>query len=100
MKKGEFISVSKNMVRQYLSRYVIKTGDVQKIKMSDIEVIGFHEDEDSYRILLTATASNDLYFGATYYKNTNKFNSYTYKKVGKKINGKKNRINRYYSDFK
>lgn len=95
MKKGEFLNISKRMVKEYFDRYVQK-GDIQTIKASDIEVIGFNEDDDNYRAILITPGSDELYYGTTYYKQTDKIHSYVYKKVGKRMNGKKNKINRYF----
>lgn len=96
MKKGEFLSISKRMVKEYFDRYVENKGDIQTIKVSDVEVIGFDEDDDNYRAILITPGSDELYYGTTYYKETDKLHSYVYKKVGKRTNGKKNKINRYF----
>lgn len=90
MKKGEFIGISKRMVKEYHNRYVEKMKDYQIIKSTDVEVIGFDEDETCYRILLITPTPDDLYYGVTYDKSTDKLYSYTYKKVGGRINGRKN----------
>lgn len=95
MKKGEFLNISKRMVKEYFDRYVQK-GDIQTLKVSDVEVIGFDEDDDNYRAILITPDSDELYYGTTYYKETDKMHSYVYKKVGKRTNGKKNKISRYF----
>lgn len=97
MKKGEFLNISKRMVKEYFDRYVRK-GNVQTIKVSEVEVIGYDEDDNNYRAILITPGSDELYYGTTYYKETGKIHSYIYKKVGKRVNGKKSRVSRYYTD--
>lgn len=96
MKKGEFLNISKRMVKEYFDRYIQEKGDIQTIKASEVEVIGFSEDDDNYRAILIAPGSDELYYGTTYYKNTDKLHSYIYTKVGKRTNGKKDKISRYF----
>jgi hypothetical protein len=50
MKKGELISVAKNMVTEYFNKYVDKnkTKGIQKIKFDDVEVIGFYKKGKNY----------------------------------------------------
>lgn len=86
MEKGEFITVSKRMVREYFNRYVKEVG-ARNIVLNDVRVIDFRDRTDNYKVLLT-TWTSDLYFGVTYYKDTNKIRSYMYKKVGTRFYGK------------
>lgn len=92
MKKGEFIRISKRMVKEYFNRYICELNSVKKISVNDVEVVGFSNESDSYRLILQTPDSDDLYYGVTYNKDTDTLYSYTYKKVGRRINGKK--INR------
>lgn len=94
MKKGEFIYTSKRMVKEYVNRYV---EGVDHISSKDIQVIGFNDDLDSYRILLS-TPTSEEYYGVSYDKGNDKLHSYIYKKVGKRVIGKKNK-SRYYNDY-
>lgn len=49
MKKGEFISVSKRMVKEYFNRYLDKDN---RLSSKDIQIIGFNEEENRYGALL------------------------------------------------
>ena len=94
MKKGEFIYTSKRMVKEYVNRYM---EGVDRISSKDVEVIGFNDEPGSLRILLSTPTSEEFY-GVSYDKETDNLHSYIYKKVGKRIVGKKNK-NRYYNDY-
>lgn len=94
MKKGDFIYTSKRMVKEYINRYM---EGVEHISSKDVEVIGFNDEPGSFRILLSTPTSEEFY-GVSYDKENDKLNSYIYKKVGKRVIGKKNK-NRYYSDY-
>lgn len=87
MKKGEFIYTSKRMVREYFNRYVNKT-DKPKITLNDIRVVDFRNKQDNYKVLLTTLHQDNLYYGVTYYKDTNKMRSYIYKKLKRGFRGK------------
>lgn len=90
MKKGEFIHVSKMMVKESCNRKLEKT---QRITINEVEVIGFHENPNGYRLLLQSPTSEGIYYGVSYDKSTDELRSYIYKKVGKRTTGKKH-INR------
>ena len=92
MKKGEFITISKRMVKEYFNRYENKTSDIQRITTRDVQVFGFNEDDDKYSILLTTPASDQNFYGVTYSKSTDELHSYIYKKVGKMIHGRKENV--------
>lgn len=88
MKKGEFIRISKNMVKEYYNRYINTTGDVKKLTSRDVLVIDFQGAPDIYRILLVTMTPDTLYYGVTYYKDTDKLHSYIYENVDNKIIGR------------
>lgn len=100
MKKGEFIQVSKMMVKESFNRHICDTSKTEKISANDVEVIGFHEDPNGYKILLQTPISDGLYYGVSYDINTDNLNSYTYKKVGKRVNGRKNKFYRSDRSFR
>lgn len=87
MKKGEFISVAKNMVTEYFNVFVDK--EDLKISVNDICVVGFHDTPESYRIILSTPRSDDFFYEVVYDKNTKGLYSYAYRKVGKRIVGKR-----------
>ena len=89
MKKGEFISVSKRMVKEYFNRYVDNTGGSRKITSRDVVVIDFQDEPDAYRILLVTMTPETLFYGVTYYKDTNKIHSYIYENIEDRIKGRK-----------
>lgn len=98
MKKGEFIRISKRMVKEYVNRYIDET---KHISQYDVSVMAFSENKNAYRILLTTPASEDLYYGVTYEKDTDKLYSYTYKKLENRVRGKKNKNSRHgFVEFK
>ena len=84
MNKREFISVSKNMVTEYVNVF----GD-EEIKKKDVSVVAFHETPEHHRILLSVPTSDDFYYEVTYDKSKSEIHSYAYRKVGKRILGKK-----------
>lgn len=85
MSKQEFISVAKRMVTEYINVFINKG----KISVGDVCVIGFHDTPDHYRILLSVPASDEFYYEVVYDKNTTGIHSYAYKKVGKRVIGKR-----------
>lgn len=84
MKKGELIDVSKRMVREYYNRYVEEKEGLENISLNDIEVIGFHEDSDNYRVLLSTPTTDGLYYEVVCDQKTNELKSYTYRKAKEK----------------
>ena len=85
MKKGELIDVSKRMVREYYNRYVMEEKEgLEKISLNDVEVIGFHEDGNDYRVLLSTPTTDGLYYEVVCDRKTNEMKSYAYKKAKEK----------------
>lgn len=74
MKVGEFIDVSKRMVKEYVNRYVIQN-EIEKITKNEIVVINFSNDTDSYEILLTTMGFGDLSYSVRYDKKEDKLYS-------------------------
>lgn len=74
MKVGEFIDVSKRMVKEYVNRYVIQN-EIEKITKNEIVVINFSNDIDSYEILLTTMGFGDLSYSVRYDKKEDKLYS-------------------------
>jgi hypothetical protein len=91
MNKGKFISICKQMVKEYFNRYICDEKGLQKITHNQVEVIGFQEDCTCYRAILVTPTDDGLYYGVTYNKYTKDFDSYTYKKVGRKLYGRRNK---------
>lgn len=65
MKKGDFISVSKRMVKEHYNRYVIKENE-EKIKTGDVHVVNFRDDNGDYRIVMTTAYADNIYYEVTY----------------------------------
>ncbi|MBR6641156.1 MAG: hypothetical protein IKL08_03065 [Clostridia bacterium] len=74
MKVGEFIDISKRMVKEYVNRYLIED-DSQKITKNEVVVMDFDETPDSYEILLTTIDMGELSYGVTYDKHEDKIHS-------------------------
>lgn len=87
MKKGEFIIVAKNMVTEYFNVFV--NNEETKMGVNDICVVGFHDTPENYRILLTTPKIDEFFYEVVYDKNTKGLHSYAYRKVGKRIVGKR-----------
>jgi hypothetical protein len=98
MKKGELISVAKNMVTEYFNKYVDKnkTKGIQKINFDDVEVIGFYKKGKNYRLLLVTPTSDGIYYEVSYDSKTDKIYSYAYKKV----RSRKTTEDKYFRDYK
>lgn len=92
MKKGEFINLSKRMVREYYNRYSNGPDGFWKIRTSNVIVLDFQDEPDIYRILLV-TIPETLFYGVTYYKGEDRIHSYIYENVDNRIIGKKEIIN-------
>ena len=75
MKKGEFINVSKRMVKEYFNKYVAGKDGIEKISLSDVCVVGFSHIDGNYKILLSTPISDGLYYRVTYDKNTDELSS-------------------------
>lgn len=88
MKKCEFINLSKRMVKEYYNRYSNGPDGFWKIRTSNVIVIDFQDEPDTYRVLLV-TIPETLFYGVTYYKNTDKIHSYIYESVEDRIKGRK-----------
>ena len=91
MKKGEIIQTGKRMVVEYFNKYVNKSKGFRRISERNVRVIGVCDETDIYRVLLIVPGWYGIYYGVSYNYTTNKINSYIYKKVGKRINGRKER---------
>lgn len=74
MKKGDFISVAKRMVKEHYNRYVAGNDDM-KIDTSDIHVIQFEDIDDDYRIVLTTAYVDGMYYEVTYDHETDELDS-------------------------
>jgi hypothetical protein len=80
MKRGEFISVAKRMVKEYINYYVMKGGTY--ITLKDISVIGFNDADGNLKcILYTRETPEDIY-KVTYDKETDSVNSELIKRDG------------------
>ena len=66
MKKGEFISVSKRMVKEHYNRYVADEKGVEKLKTGDVHVVRFKDDDGMYEIVLTTSYYDGMYYEVTY----------------------------------
>lgn len=66
MKKGEFISVSKRMVKEHYNRYVADEKGVEKLNTGDVHVVRFSDNDGVYDIVLTTTYCDGMYYGVTY----------------------------------
>lgn len=66
MKKGDFISVSKRMVKEHYNRYVAGVNGKEKLKTGDICVVKFRDILGDYLIVLTPDNSDDMYYEVTY----------------------------------
>lgn len=80
MKKGEFISVARRMVKEYINYHVVKGG--KYIKLNQIDVIGVNDIEGDLKcILYTRETPEDIY-KVTYNKEEDKINSEIIKRDG------------------
>ena len=75
MKKGEFINVSKRMVKEYFNIYVAGKDGVEKITLRDICVVGFTHIDGNYKILLSTPISDGIYYKVTYDKELDELSS-------------------------
>ena len=87
MNKEEFINISKRMVKEYFNRYIIDNTD-DEIKDSDVQVVIFDDTSDHYKTTLTTPDLENLYYGVTYDKRTQKLYSFIYEKDGFRVLGK------------
>lgn len=74
MKIGEFIDISKRMVKEYVNRYLVED-DSQKITKHEVVVMDFDDTPESYEILLTTIDMGELSYGVTYDKHEGKMYS-------------------------
>ena len=80
MKRGEFISVARRMVKEYINYHVMKGGSY--ITLKQIDIIGFSNIEGNLKcILYTRETPEDIY-KVTYNKEDDKINSEIIKKDG------------------
>lgn len=79
IRKEDFIAVSKNMVIEFYNLFIDKTNE--KILISDLNVIGFHETPECYRILIETPTEDGLIYEVVYDIENGEFHSYTYRKT-------------------
>ena len=75
----DFISVSKNMVTEFYNMFIDQTDE--KLSINDLNVIGFHNSPDCYRILIETPAEDGLIYEVIYDTEKGELQSYTYKKT-------------------
>lgn len=75
MKKGEFINVSKRMVKEYFNIYVAGKDGIETITLRDICVVGFSHIDGNYKILLSTPISDGVYYKVTYNKDSDELYS-------------------------
>lgn len=75
MKKGEFINVSKRMVKEYFNKYVVGKDGIEKISCCDICVVGFSHVDGNYKILLSTPITDDVYYKVIYDKESDELKS-------------------------
>lgn len=90
MKKGEFIRVSKRMVKEYYNRYVAVREEIPKITRTNVVLIDYEECSEYFRAILITTESEGNHYGVTYDRKANELYSYIYKKADGRIIGGKN----------
>lgn len=78
MKIGEFISVSKRMVKEYFNRYVASSNGFQPIKKLDVKTIDFTDKEDRYDISFIVPYTDNSIYRVRYNKFTNMVDSIIY----------------------
>ena len=86
MKKENFIQVSKNMVKEYINRYVKKE---QPIEIDEIEIIDFKEGDNGFKILLVICDSDDKFYGVTYDHLKDEIHSYIFREDELRVIGRK-----------
>ena len=86
MKKEDFIQVSKNMVKEYIDRYVKND---RSTKIEDIEMIDFQEGSDGFKILLVTEDSGDKFYGVTYDRLRDELHSYIYREDEIRVIGRR-----------
>lgn len=82
MKKGEFINISKRMVKEYFNRYVDKENT---IKRRHVLIHECTEYNNTYSVILKILGRDKTFYGVTYHKDTNEFDSYIYKSINDKV---------------
>lgn len=92
MKKREFISISKRMVKEYYNRFIAKNG-IQKITRDNVETIQYEETNCSLKAILITHTDDEILYGVTYDKALDRLNSYIYNEVEGRINGRKEIMN-------
>ena len=80
MKKGEFISISKRMVKEYINYHVVKGGDY--ITLKEISIIGFSNIDGNLKCILYTHETPDDVYKVTYDKEKDEINSELIKKNG------------------
>lgn len=80
MKKGEFISLAKRMVKEYINYHVVKGG--KYITLKDITIIGFSNIDSILKCILYAYETPEDIYKVTYNKERGEINSELIKKDG------------------
>jgi len=73
MKKGEFISTSRRMVKEYINYHVAKGGNY--ITLDEISIIGFSSVEGNMKCILYTLKTPGVTYKVTYNKETDELNS-------------------------
>ena len=73
MKKGEFISTSRRMVKEYINYYVAKGGNY--ITLDEISIIGFNNIEGNLKCILYTLKTPGVTYKVTYNKETDELKS-------------------------
>ena len=74
MKKGEFISVSRRMVKEYINYHVVK-GKEPRARLDDITIIGFSYIEGNLKCILYSLKTPGISYKVTYNKETEEIDS-------------------------
>lgn len=66
MKVGEFVNVSKRMVKEYFNRYVVSPNGFQPIKSTDVKTVNFDSDDYIYDIYLVVPNTDYVIYAVRY----------------------------------
>ena len=80
MKRSEFISISRRMVKEYINRHVIKDGNYISIK--GVNVIGYGDIEGVLKCILYSSETPEVVYKVVYNKEKDEINSEIIKKNG------------------
>lgn len=79
MKKGEFISTSRRMVKEYVNRYILKD---DHITADEITLIGFSNIEGNLKCVMYSSRTPEIVYKITYNKENDEISSELIKKNG------------------